>query len=139
MKKLLPLLAIIILTSSLSCKKLIEKKQRDAVVDAMTDGVWLVEQYFENQDNLTSDFQNYEFQFYENGTVQGILGTEVANGTWLADVDKYTITSEFPAAANPLARLNFTWLIKDSYWDFVKAETSTPAGGKNILHLRKKS
>ena len=138
MKKFIPVLTLIILASSLSCKKLIEKKQKDAIIDAMTNGVWLVEQYFDNTVNITSEFQNYEFQFYENGTVKGTLGTEVANGTWVADVDKYTITSEFPAATNPVARLNYTWMIKDSYWDFVKAETTTPAG-KNILHLRKKS
>jgi hypothetical protein len=138
MKKILPVLALFILASSLSCKKAIEKKQRDAIIDAMTNGVWLVEQYFENNVNITSEFQSYLFQFYENGTVKGTLGTEVASGTWAADVDKYTITSEFPAATNPVARLNFTWLIKDTDWDYVKAETTTPAG-KNILHLRKKS
>jgi hypothetical protein len=138
MKRILPVLTLLILTSSLSCKKLIEKKQKAAIIEAMTTGVWLVEQYFENSVNITSDFLNYEFQFYENGTVKGMLGTEVANGTWVADVDKYTITSEFPAAGDPLVKLNFTWLIKDSYWDYVKAETTTPAG-KNVLHLRKKS
>lgn len=138
MKKTLPVLTLIILTTSLSCKKLIEEKQRNAILDAMTNGVWQVEQYFENGVNITGDFQNYEFQFYENGTVKGTDGTEIANGTWVADVNKYTITSEFPAATNPIARLNYTWLIKDSYWDFVKAETTMPAG-KNILHLRKKS
>jgi hypothetical protein len=138
MKKIIPVLTLIVLASSLSCKKLVENKQRDAVLEAMTNGVWIVEQYFENNENITSEFLNYEFQFYKNGTVKGTLGTEVANGTWVADVDKYSITSEFPAAVNPLAKLNFTWFIKDSDWDYVKAETTTPAG-KNVLHLRKKS
>lgn len=137
MKRILPIISLIILTSSLSCKKLIEKKQKDAIIEAMTTGVWMVEQYFEDSSNVTSEFLNYEFQFYENGTVKGTLGTNVANGTWVADVDKYTITAEFPAAGDPLEKLNFTWLIKDSYWDYVEAETTTPAG-KNILHLRKK-
>jgi hypothetical protein len=138
MKKLLPLVALLVLTSTLSCKKFIEDKQRKAVLDAMTNGRWLVEQYFENGNNITSDFLNYEFQFYENGKVEGILGTNVANGTWEADVENYTITSEFPAAGDPLAKLNNTWLIKDSYWDYVKAEATT-ANGKNVLHLRKKN
>ena len=137
MKRILPIVSLIILTTSLSCKKFIEKKQRDAIMDAMTTGVWMVEQYFENTSNITSDFLNYEFKFYENGTVTGTLGTNVANGTWIADIDKYTITSEFPAAGDPLVKLNYTWLIKDSYLDYVEAETTTPAG-KNILHLRKK-
>ena len=138
MKTIVPVLTLIILASSLSCKKLVEKKQRDAIIDAMTSGVWIVEQYFEGSSNITSEFQNYEFKFFENGTVKGTLGTEVANGTWAADTDKYTITSEFPAATNPVARLNYTWWIKDTEWDYVNAEATTPAG-KNILHLRKKS
>jgi len=137
MKRIVPFIAFIILTSFLSCKKLVEDKQRNAVLEAMTAGVWMVEQYFENEENITSVFLNYEFQFYENGTVKGTLGTEVANGTWVADPDKYSITSEFPAATNPLAKLNFTWFIKDSDWDYVKAECTSQAG-KNVLHLRKK-
>src|ERR1700754_4607144 len=124
MKRLLPILTLIILCSSLSCKKLIEKKQRNAIIDAMTNGRWLVEQYFEKDSNITYVFLNYEFQFYENGEVKGMVGTNVANGTWVADTDKYTITSEFPAAGEPLVKLNFTWAIKDSYWDFVKAEAT---------------
>lgn len=138
MKRIVPVLTLFILTCSLSCKKLIEEKQKDAVIEAMTTGVWLVEQYFENTDNISSTFLDYEFQFFENGTVKGILGTNVANGTWVADVNKYTITSDFPAASDPLLKLNFTWLIKDSDWDYVKAEATTPAG-KNTLYLRKKS
>jgi hypothetical protein len=58
MKKILPIVSLIILTSSLSCKKYIEKKQRDAVIEAMTTGVWMVEQYIENSDNITIDLLN---------------------------------------------------------------------------------
>jgi hypothetical protein len=136
MKRFIPVLTLIILASSLSCKKLVEKKQREAIIDAMTSGQWMVEQYFDNGSNVTDQFYDYKFQFYENGTVKGMLGTEVANGTWAADTDKYTITSNFPAATNPVSRLNFTWAIKDTDWDYVNAETTTQAG-KNILHLRK--
>ena len=139
MKRIIHVLALFILTSSLSCKKLIEDKKRDAVLDAMTNGVWIVEQYFENIDNITGEFLNYEFRFFRDGTVKSdTLGTNVASGTWEANVDDYTITSAFPAATNPVARLNFTWLIKDTEWDYVLAETTTP-DGKNVLHLRKKS
>ena len=138
MKKIIPLFIILILVSSVSCKKFVEEKQKDAILEAMTTGLWLVEQYIENGTNVTADFYNYEFQFFENGTVKGILGTNVANGTWTADVNNYTITSNFPGGGLPLEKLNFTWAIKDSYWDYVKAETTTPAG-KNVLHLRKKS
>lgn len=138
MKRALPVVAILILTSSLSCKKLIEDKQRAVILDAMTNGVWIVEQYIENGLNITSDFLNYEFQFYENGKVNATLGTNVVNGTWEADVNKYTITSNFGAAVHPVPKLNATWLLTDSYWDYVEAETTTPSG-KNILHLRKKS
>lgn len=138
MNRLIPFVLLLILTSSLSCKKFVENKQRDAILDAMTNGVWFVEQYFENSANITGEFLNYEFQFYENGNVKGTRGMDVANGTWIADVDKYTITADFPTGGDTLVKLNHTWKLTDSYLDYVEAETNTQAG-KNILHLRKKS
>ena len=139
MKRSLSLIVIgfFALVIGMSCKKAIEKKAQNMLMDVITNGVWIVEQYFEGSNNISGQFLNYTFQFYENGTVKGTLGTNVANGTWEADIDKYTITSEFPGAGDPLVKLNYTWLIKDSYVDYVEAETTTTAG-KNILHLRKK-
>jgi len=123
---------------SFSCKKAIEQQQRNIIIDAMTNGRWYVQQYKENTTDVTTDFIGYEFQFYENGRVDGIRGPVTSSGTWTTDISNYTITAAFPAnAGDTLKRLNYTWKITDSYLDYVEAKTTT-ANGDNILHLRKK-
>jgi hypothetical protein len=127
-----------LLTGSLSCKKAIEKQQKNIIVDAMVNGRWLVEQYKETGTDRSTDFNMYEFQFYENGNVDGIRSTATKSGTWSADIANYTITASFPASAgDTLTLLNHTWKITDSYLNYVEAKTTT-AAGENILHLRKK-
>jgi hypothetical protein len=108
------------------------------IVQAMTTGHWYVEQYLDSTTDVTGDFFGYEFQFYENGTVDGIINTSTQKGTWSSDITNYTITAAFPlSAGDTLKRLNYTWKITDSYLDYVKAKTTT-GSGDNILHLRKK-
>lgn len=139
MKKLQPLIltGCLALFISMSCKKAIEKKAQDMIMDAITNGEWIVEQYFEGGNNLSSQFLNYSFRFYEDGTVTGTISNTATNGTWAPNATEYTIFSEFPTATDPLKKLNGLWKIKDSYWDFVKAERAT-ANGTNVLMLRKK-
>lgn len=139
MNKLKPLifLGFLALLFSVSCKKAIEKKVQDQVMDAITNGEWIVEQYFEGDQNLSGQFLNYSFRFNSNGTLTGTVGSESTEGTWVPNTDDYTILSDFPAAVDPLKKLNGLWKIKDSYWDYVKAEMTTPNGTK-ILKLRKK-
>jgi hypothetical protein len=121
-----------------SCKKAIEQQQKNIIIDAMTNGRWYVQLYTQNTTDITADFLGYEFQFYENGNVDGIKTPLTQSGTWGADISNYTITAAFPAAANDtLKLLNYTWKITDSYLDYVEAKTTT-GSGDNILHLRKK-
>jgi hypothetical protein len=138
MKRIVLFSAIALFVISSSCKKAIEQKQKDIIIEAMTTGRWFVEQYKDTTTDVTADFFGYEFQFYENGKVDGILNTTTISGTWSSDVSNYTITAAFPpAASDTLKRLNYTWKITDSYLDYVEAKTTT-ASGDNILHLRKK-
>ena len=120
-----------------SCKKNVENKQKDLLIAAMTDGVWLVDFYSENNIDITSYFGGYEFRFVENGVVTGTKNSIITNGTWTGDFNTQTITSNFPNATDPIAKLNGTWKIVDSYVDYVKSEKITSTG-KNILYLKKK-
>ena len=138
MRILKPLLLVgCIALLSVSCKKAIEKKVQDMVMDAITHGEWIVEQYFEGSNNLSSQFSAYSFKFNEDGTLIGTANSVSTNGTWAPNVSDYTIESDFPTATDPLKKLNGLWKIKDSDWDYVKAEMSTPDGTK-LLILRKK-
>lgn len=139
MNKLKPLILTgsIALLLSMSCKKAIEKKAANMIMEAITNGEWIVEQYFEGSNNLSNQFQNYYFKFNTNGTLTGSTDSSVTNGTWTPNVSDYTITSDFPTAVDPLIKLNGVWKLKDSDWDYVKAEMAT-SGGTKVLILRKK-
>ncbi len=138
MKKSLLTLSVILLLGGASCKKAIEQKQEDLLYQIITNGRWYVENYTADTVDVTADFFGFEFQFYNNNTVDGIKGSATKNGTWSGNFNTKTIVSAFPAAAgDTLKRLTYTWKITDSYIDFVKAETTTSTG-KNTLHLRKK-
>jgi hypothetical protein len=130
MNKRLPLIiaGCFALFASFSCKKAIEKKEQQMAMDVITNGVWIVQQYVEGPNNISSQFLNYTFQFYANGTVTGNIDSSATSGTWAGNISDYTITSEFPSAGDPLKKLNGVWKIKDSGLDFVKAEMTTSAG-----------
>lgn len=127
-------LALIVSTS---CKKVIEKKVEDMVMGAITSGEWLVEQYKEGDTNLSNQFLNYLFKFNSNGTLTGTINSTATDGTWAPNTTEFTITADFPTAGDPLKKLNGLWKIKDSDWDYVKAEMPT-ANGTKLLILRKK-
>src|SRR5882762_5113982 len=107
-----------------SCKKFIQQQEQNALVKIMTDGVWVVTRYLENDTNITSSFSGYVFQFKSDGTVTGTKQDSTVNGVWAGDVNTRTITSNFPSAGNPVNKLNSIWKITDSYPDSVAAKAT---------------
>ena len=131
------LLVIAVLTlAALSCKKYVQQQEQNSLVSLVTNGTWIVTRYLDSGTNFTSTFSGYVFRFSTNGTVTGTLGSNVNNGIWAGDLNNRTITSNFPAAGNPLAKLNYTWKITDSYTDSVAANTMVN-GATNYLSLKK--
>ena len=120
----------------LSCKKMIENKQKDVFVAVMVAGEWHVEKYIEAETPITEQFNGYRFQFNEDGSVMGSLNGAAAKGTWEGDIQNRSISSNFPDADNPVKKLNGDWKITDSGLNFVHAEMET-AAGKMLLHLEK--
>jgi len=139
MRKLLLIACAFAAIGLFSCKKLVESKEKQAILEAMTNGRWYVQLYKDTTTDVTGEFLGYEFQFYEDNNVEAIYnGVVKSNGPWSADISTFSITANFPVSAgDTLRRLNYTWKITDSYTDYVEAKTTT-ASGDNILHLRKK-
>jgi hypothetical protein len=123
--------------ASFSCNKIIEKKKENIVMDAITNGRWFVKEYRAASLYVTAEFDGYEFQFYNDGRVDGILNTSVSNGTWTGDVNQMTITSNFGSAGQPLSRLDGTWKITDNSYTDVSAYNVNGAD-TNFLQLEKK-
>lgn len=137
MKKTLFLAIVALVVSTFGCKKAVEDVKRNYVLDIMTNGRWYVEQFKEGTTDVTGDFTGYEFQFYENGKVDGIKNAVPEQGSWAADVSALTITSNFPASITALQKLNAVWKLTDSYTDLVVAQT-TAGAETHYLKLRKK-
>jgi PBP1b-binding outer membrane lipoprotein LpoB len=139
MKKLPIYRSWIVLTITLiawvGCSK--EEIQREIAVDIVTNGRWVVQEFKEGAQDITTDFAPYEFQFYENGTVSAISGSTIINGTWSANIDARTITASFPTPVATLQRLNDTWRITDSSSKEVEALAANPARAA-FLRLVKK-
>lgn len=138
MQKRLVFTAILFLPLLFSCKKAIQEKKQDIILAAMTSGRWYVQEYLAGSTNVTGEFAGYEFQFHDNGSVEGIKGASITTGTWSGDANNFTITSNFPAASGlPLTRLNGIWKWSDSDWTYVYA-TYNDGAQTNYLKLRKK-
>lgn len=137
MQKLLLISSLILITICSSCKKFIDKKKEETVIEAMTDGRWFVLQYQTPTADVTYEFAGYEFQFYSNGTVQGFLNTSVTDGTWTGDMNALSITASFPSATMPVSRLNGVWKVTENSWYDVTAYKHSGVD-TNWLKLRKK-
>lgn len=107
------------------------------VMKAMTDGQWKVTNFDKAGINKTTDFSIYTFQFKVNLTVDALnAGSLEKTGTWTADGDAKTISSNFVNASNTLTLLNGTWDILNTTWTSVDA-TQTVNGEVFTLHLEK--
>lgn len=124
MKHLYIILALALAAPLPSCKKYVKQQEQNAILLAMTTGVWYVQTYTQNDTDITASFNGYVFKFDANGTVTGMISSGNTQGSWSANISALTITSDFPSAPNPLKRLNETWRITDSGQDYVVANSS---------------
>ena len=121
------LILLIISISIAHCAKKKEEIKEDLVIQIMTSGRWLVQNFSENSTDVSGEFINYEFQFFENGTVQAINGSVTTTGTWVGDANALTIYSNFQLGSNTILRLNETWKITNNTLSLVEAIPANPA------------
>jgi hypothetical protein len=135
MKKLY---SLILLFAVFGCsKEQRQQQQENLIVQAMVNGQWKVTNFIKGGTDVTSSFAVYKFQFKSNLTVDAINnGTVEKSGTWNADANAQTITSEFSNAVDPLVLLNGTWTITSTTWTSVQAN-QTVSGELRTLRLDK--
>ena len=132
MKRLI--LACSLLLMLAGCKKAIQKAQEDLVVQAMTDGQWVITSFTLNGTTITSDFSPYKFKYYSNKTVDAINnGSVEKTGTWDGNTTTMIISANFSSAIYPLTKINGNWLITRNSWTYVEA---TQTAGSEVKTLR---
>jgi hypothetical protein len=125
MKKILSpnsvLFMLIISISVAHCTKAKQDLQKSFALQVMTSGRWVVQDFKENNNDVTTAFAPYEFQFKDNGTVSAYHSGMTSDGTWLGDVAAETIYSNFPSANDTVVLLNDTWKITSNSMSMVEA------------------
>ena len=134
MKPIIVSLLFVLLFSG--CKKAIEEKQKDLIIQAMVNGQWQITNFVHNGQTITDDFNGYKFQYYSNKTVDAIkIGLVEKTGTWDGDAETMTTSANFDAGA-PLSLINGSWHIDNSSWTFVVA-TQTVGSETKTMRLDK--
>lgn len=137
MKKLLRFAFILLIPCLFSCKKTIEKKQRDYLVDVLVSGNWKIEYYAEGQTDLTPLFADYKVIFKSDETMQISNGFTTVAGTWVGEISDYSFTANFVNAPSPINKLNGKWIVTNGHSNYVEASMTTSSGGVVYLHIRK--
>jgi hypothetical protein len=136
MKKLLQLSFILLIPCLFSCKKTIEKKQRDYLVDVLASGNWKIEYYAEGQNDLSYLFADYLVTFKSDETMEISNGFTTVSGTWVGDIATYSFNASFINAPSPVDKLNGKWIVTNGHSNYVEASMNT-SGGVVYLHIRK--
>ena len=135
MKKLISFITLLIFFTG--CKKTVENVQQDLVIQAMTDGQWVITNFTLNSANITADFSTYKFKYYSNKTVDAIKnGTTEKTGNWDGNASAMTTWANFPSVNYPLTLINGTWNITNNSWTFVVA-TQTNGSETKTMRLDK--
>jgi hypothetical protein len=141
MKKIRPiglLLAISLISICLlNCSKAKEDLKKSVALQVMTSGRWIVQEFSESSTDKTSLFTPYEFQFFDNGSVNAYFNGQTNNGSWVGDAKAGTISANFPTGNDTLILLNDTWKIDNSTLTSVDA-TPSNSSRTAVLKLLKK-
>lgn len=124
MRSIICLLVVVLLATA--CKKQVEAKKEDLLLNLITDGRWDVTKFLRSTGRDTTDetgnFSPYSFQFKKDFTVDALNNGRVeATGTWQGSMETYTVTSSFPTYNPILLLLNGTWQLTDADVNFVEA------------------
>ncbi len=102
-------IGVLFVASACSCKKSVDKLKEEYVLGVLTSGLWFLDNYTLNDNDLTYIFSGYDFKFYDGGKMEAIKGTTVSPGTWSGNTTKLTFTVNLPGPDPAFSRLNYEW------------------------------
>lgn len=112
-KQIIGALAVFTILGLVSCKKALDKIKEQEIVNAITNGTWIVSKFVENTTNTTADFNGWETIYYDNGTFTSTkTGEPTVNGTWAGNASNWTFTITYNTTPPvPLTKLAGVWTV----------------------------
>lgn len=116
------------------CLALLNPEPQPTVSDYLTDGTWYVS-YFFSYSEQTVAYQDYDFVFNDNGTVQ-VTGPVPDNGIW--NISATSEQAEFSFSESTLDSLEGTWTITNATETLIEMHReSTGVDPEKFLSLSK--
>lgn len=112
----------------------------DKLSDALTsaNSIWIVEQYLDNGEDKTADFEPFEFYFETSGVVKAKTSTTVDSGEWKSLNEATKLFMEFPSH-DILERLNEDWKVIEITDTYIKLYVVNSSGTEeDILKFKRK-
>ncbi|MRI02291.1 hypothetical protein GH721_17230 [Kriegella sp. EG-1] len=123
-KNILNLMAIVaFVIGAISCEKnegteevKISSADVAAIKTVMISGDWYISNYFDSQNELTTEYAEFTFGFNENGTITATDGDSSLSGAWLvksqSDDEKNTVDFELHfASPEKFKKLSQDWQV----------------------------
>ncbi|MGB6268722.1 MAG: hypothetical protein WBF67_06875 [Olleya sp.] len=87
------------------------------LTNILSDGQWFVASYLEDTDDQTANYNGYQLDFDNNGTVVATNGSNPNNGTWAVQSSGNVLVLNF-GTSMPFSELN------DDNWDVISVTTT---------------
>jgi len=110
----------------------------DNLVNTLSDGLWIVASYTEDNDDQTSNYSGYELDFNTDGTVSASNGSNTNSGTWTVFNSGNEMMLDF-GTDMPFQEFNDDdWdVISSSETEVILQDVSGGNGGTDTLTLQK--
>jgi len=80
--------------------------------EILNEGIWIVAKYVDNDENKTSDYNDFEIDFKEDFSVRVTKGDDVVEGTWMVVYDSGKLKLELDFGETiPFDEFNEDWLV----------------------------
>ena len=107
MQKFLPVLLLIVIYGS--CRK---PQDTPTLQSILTDGVWRISLYKQNNSNNTSLFNGWQFRFKADKTVEVSNGLQTFAGTWAEDPRADNFEIKITSTEQELSEISHLWFNK---------------------------
>lgn len=128
------LLSVFILLLFVSCSKHVTPKR---VEKKITDGTWKVFKAISNNELVTEDFKNYQFNFYKDLSVK-VSGAVTQTGSWSVGESKNPAILFLNFGGNPsVFFFSDDWKVNELSKTDCIMKRNDPVKGSDEIHFRK--
>ena len=107
------------------------------LIENLTTGSWFVTLFQDDGDDDTTDYDDYEFSFFTNGSATAVSSSETVNGFWSIEDDdnglELILNFENSGSDDPFEDLNDDWDVLESSQVIIRLSDESSGGSETDL------